>query len=152
MKPWAAGYHADMPVDYQDLPGTLKRSPRKVQRAYAETLESAEEQYDSEERAQRTAWAAVKHIAEKKGDHWELKDEYGPSDAQAEKTGAAARRGGPTRGGINAKKPKRELYEDAKEAGIEGRSRMSKRQLVDALEKHARRETDRARRREQKRG
>jgi len=141
------------PIDREeDLPSTLKRSPRKVQRTYAKTLEAAEEQYDSEERAQRTAWASVKHVAEKKGDHWEEKDEYGPSDAQAEKTGAAARRGGPTRGGIDAKKSKADLYEDAKEAGIEGRSNMSKRQLVDALEQHARRETDRARRRERKAG
>jgi cation transport regulator ChaB len=135
-----------MPVDQQDLPSTLKRSPKKVQRTYAKALESAEEEYDSEERAQRTAWAAVKHIAEKKGDHWELKDEPGPSDAQAAKGGAAARRGGRTRGGINANKPKQELYEDAKEAGIEGRSKMSKEELVEALEKHARRESDRARR------
>ena len=83
-----------MPIDdEEDLPGTLKRSPRKVQRTYAKTLESAEETYDSEERAQRTAWASVKHVAEKKGDHWELKDEPGPSDAQAERGGAAARRG-----------------------------------------------------------
>jgi cation transport regulator ChaB len=135
-----------MPIDQTDLPSTLKRSPRKVQRTYAKALESAEEEYDSEERAQRTAWAAVKHIAEKKGDHWELKDEYGPSDKQAEKTGAAARRGGPTLGGINANKPKRELYEDAQEAGIEGRSKMSKEELAEALERHSRRETDRARR------
>lgn len=137
-----------MPIDDdKDLPSTLQRSPRKVKRTYAKTLENAEEQYDSEERAQRTAWASVKHVAEKQGDHWELKDEPGPSDAQAEKGGAAARRGeGRTRGGVNANKPKRELYEDAQEAGIEGRSKMSKPELVEALEKHSRRATDRARR------
>ena len=135
-----------MPIDKDDLPSTLKRSPRKVQRTYAKTLESAEEEYDSEERAQRTAWASVKHVAEKKGDHWELKDEYGPSDKQAEKTGAAARRGGETRGGIDANKSKSDLYEDAKDAGIEGRSKMSKEELAEALERHSRRETDRARR------
>ena len=136
-----------MPIDKDDLPSTLKRSPRKVQRTYAKTLESAEEQYDSEERAQRTAWASVKHVAEKKGDHWELKDEQGPSDARAERSGAAARRGeGAARGGIDANKSKSDLYEDAKEAGIEGRSKMSKDELAEALERHSRRETDRARR------
>ena len=141
-----------MPVDdEEDLPSTLQRSPRKVQRTYAKTLENAEEQYDSEERAQRTAWASVKHVAEKKGDHWELKDQKGPSDARAERSGAAARRGeGTARGGVNANKSKRELYEDAQEAGIEGRSNMSKSELVDALEQHSRRATDRARRREQR--
>ena len=140
-----------MPIDdEEDLPGTLQRSPKKVQRTYAKTLESAEEQYDSEERAQRTAWASVKHVAEKKGDHWELKDEPGPSDSRAERSGAAARRGeGRARGGIDANKSKRELYEDAQEAGIEGRSKMSKTELADALERHSRRATDRARREEQ---
>lgn len=135
-----------MPIDRDDLPSTLKRSPDKVQRTYAKTLESAEEQYASEERAQRTAWAAVKHTAEKKGDHWELKDDPGPSDEQAARTGAAARRGGATKGGIDAMKPKSELYADAREAGIEGRSSMSKEELADALERHSRRETERARR------
>jgi cation transport regulator ChaB len=136
-----------MPTKKEDLPSTLKRSPEKVQRTYAETLDSAHEQYDDEERAHRTAFAAVKHIAEKKGDHWELKDEKGPSDEQAAKGGRAARRGGSTAGGINANKPKRELYEDAREAGVEGRSRMSKDELVKALQKHSDRESAKARRR-----
>ena len=65
-----------MPLNKDDLPGTLQRSPEKVQNAYTETLDSAEEQYAGDEaRAHRTAWASVKHIAEKQGDHWELKDE-----------------------------------------------------------------------------
>ncbi|MDQ2739142.1 MAG: hypothetical protein M3Y35_11160 [Actinomycetota bacterium] len=34
-----------MPTDEPQLPGTLKRSPKKVQRAYEQTLDSAEEQY-----------------------------------------------------------------------------------------------------------
>ena len=29
-----------MPIDKDDLPGTLKRSPAKAQRTYAETLEA----------------------------------------------------------------------------------------------------------------
>lgn len=135
-----------MPLDKEDLPSTLQRSPRKVQDTYAKTLESAEEQYDSEERAHRTAWAAVKHVAEKKGDHWEEKDEYGPSDPQAERGGATARSGdADTHGGIDANKTKDELLEDAREADISGRSTMTKDELVDALEKHSRRATARAR-------
>ena len=66
-----------MPVDKEDVPGTIERSPKKVQDTYEKTLDSAHEQYDSEERAHRTAWAAVKHVAEKKGDRWELKAEPG---------------------------------------------------------------------------
>jgi cation transport regulator ChaB len=34
-----------MPKTKEDLPGTLKRSPAKAQRTYAETLDAAEEQY-----------------------------------------------------------------------------------------------------------
>src|SRR4051794_29700783 len=115
-----------MPLKKDDLPSTLQRSPKKVQRAYAETLDSAEESYDSEERAHRTAWSSVKHIAEKKGDHWELKDEPGPSDPQAERGGRAARddpKG--TYGGVDANKTKDELMDDARRAGIEGRSKMN---------------------------
>jgi cation transport regulator ChaB len=136
-----------MPLKKDELPSTLQRSPRKVQRAYAETLESAEETYDGDaERAHRTAWSAVKHIAEKQGDHWELKDEPGPSDAQAARSGAAARRGkGGTAGGVNANKTKAELLEDARKADIPGRSKMDKGELVEALQKHSRRETARAR-------
>ena len=126
-----------MPVKKEDLPSTLQRSPEKVQRTYIETLDSAEETYDSEERAHRTAWSAVKHIAEKKGDHWELKDEPGPSDPQAARGGAEAReRPRETYGGVDANKTKDELLEDAREAGIEGRSKMSKGELADALRRH----------------
>ena len=123
-----------MPLKKEDLPSTLQRSPSKVRRTYAKTLDSAEEQYDSEERAHRTAWSAVKQVAEKKGDHWELKDEPGPSDEAFD-----------PKGGIDATKTKDELLDDAREAGIEGRSKMTKDELVDALAEHSRRETDRAR-------
>jgi cation transport regulator ChaB len=135
------------PAEDVDLPSTLERSPRKVRRAYAETLDSALETYDGdEERAHRAAWAAVKHIAEKKGDRWVLKDEYGPSDPQAARSGSAARdRPVETHGGVNAAKPKRELYEDARKAGIPGRSKMTKRELARALEREYERQTRRAR-------
>jgi cation transport regulator ChaB len=136
-----------MPLKKDELPSTLQRSPEKVQRAYAETLDSAEETYDGdEERAHRAAWASVKHIAEKKGDHWELKDEPGPSDPQAERGGRSARVSrGETAGGINANKTKDELLEDAREADIPGRSKMSKDELVEALRKYSERETAKAR-------
>jgi cation transport regulator ChaB len=135
-----------MPAKKEDLPSTLERSPKKVQRTYEKALDSAHEEYGSEERAHRTAWAAVKHVAEKKGDHWEPKDGKGPSDAQAARSGRAARhsRGG-TAGGVNANKTKHELLQDAREAGIEGRSKMDKGELVDALRRHNDRETAKAR-------
>src|SRR5918993_830650 len=124
------------PARDEELPSTLERSPAKVRRTYEEALDNAHKQYGDEERAHRTAWAAVKHIAEKKGDRWELKDEPGPSDERAARGGRFAREHpAETHGGINAKKSKKELYEDAKEAGIEGRSDMTKTELVEALER-----------------
>ena len=136
-----------MPTDKEDVPSTIERSPKKVQRTYEKTLDSAHEQYDSEERAHRTAFAAVKHVAEKQGDHWELKDSPGPSDPQSAQSGRQARdEPKESFGGVDASKPKAELYEQARAAGIEGRSNMDKRALAKALQKHNDRETDRARR------
>ena len=124
-----------MPAKKEDLPGTLERSPKKVQKTYEETLDSAHEQYDSEERAHRTAWSAVKHVAEKRGDHWELKDEPGPSDPQAAKGGHEARdQPSKTYGGVDVEgSTKEDLYERAKELDIDGRSNMSKEELQEAL-------------------
>jgi cation transport regulator ChaB len=124
-----------MPARKEEIPGTLERSPAKVRRTYEKTLDSAHEEYGSEERAHRTAWAAVKHVAEKRGDHWELKDEKGPSDAQAAQGGRAAReRPKPTAGGVDVYgSSKRELYERARELGVDGRSKMDKDELAQAI-------------------
>jgi cation transport regulator ChaB len=124
-----------MPVTKEELPDTIKRSSPKVQRTYKKALDSAHEEYSSEERAHRTAWAAVKHIAEKKGDRWVLKDEPGPSDPQARRGGRAARdRPAETYGGVDAEgNSKEELYERARKLGVPGRSRMSKHELAKAI-------------------
>src|SRR3954449_9866850 len=109
-----------MPTKKSDLPGTLQRSPKKAQETYAKTLDSAEEQYDSTERAHRAAWSAVKHSFAKVGDHWEAKDERGPSDPQAARGGGGAR-DNPTETyrGIDVEgSTKEELYERAKRADI----------------------------------
>jgi cation transport regulator ChaB len=135
-----------MPTKKEDLPSTLQRSPEKVQDTYAKTLDSAEETYDSEERAHRAAWSSVKHVAEKRGDHWELKDEKGPSDPQAAKGGREARDSAAgTYGGVDASKSKEELYEQAKEAGVEGRSKMNKDELARAIKRANDRATAKAR-------
>jgi cation transport regulator ChaB len=124
-----------MPVDKEDLPDTLERSPKKVRDTYEKTLDSAHEQYGSEERAHRTAWSAVKHIAEKRGDHWELKDEPGPSDPQSKQGGRQARdEPKQTYGGVDVEgNTKDELYERAKELDIDGRSNMTKEELAEAI-------------------
>ena len=124
-----------MPAKKDALPGTLKRSPRKAQETFAKTLDAAHETYEGdEERAHRTAYAAVKHSFEKVGDHWEAKDVRGPSDPQAAKGGRAARRGGKTYGGVDVNgNTKAALYKRAKAAGIRGRSGMTKTELADAI-------------------
>jgi cation transport regulator ChaB len=128
-----------MPTAREDLPDTIKRSPAKAQRTYAKALNSAHKEYRSEERAHRTAMAALKHSFEKVGDHWEPKKRKGPSDPQAAKSGHAARRGGKTFGGVDEEgHSKQELMERAKRLGIEGRSRMNKSELADAIAKRER--------------
>ena len=120
-----------MPTDEDDLPGTLQRSPEKAQRTFSETLDSAHETYDSEEAAHRVAYASLKHSFEKVGDHWEEKDEKGPSDPQAEGGLGTDRE---TAGGVDVEgHTKDELYERAKELGVEGRSSMNKLQLGQAI-------------------
>ncbi len=118
-----------MPVEKSDLPSTLKKSPPKAQRTFAKTLESAEETYEGdEERAYRTANAALKHTHEKVGDHWEPKAEPGPSDQRAKLGGARARRGeGETAGGVDVEgHTKAELVERAEKLGIDVKSRWTK--------------------------
>ncbi|MDQ4096171.1 MAG: ChaB family protein [Actinomycetota bacterium] len=118
-----------------ELPDTLKRSPKKAQRQFAKTHDSAAEQYGEGERAHRTAYASLKHNFEKVGDHWEPKDEPGPSDPRSKKSTREKREGkGETYGGVDAEgNSKRELYERAKELGIEGRSKMNKKELAAAI-------------------
>ena len=126
-----------MPTDRPSVPSTLKRSTGKVQRTYEKTLKSAEDEYDDEARAHRTAWGSVKNIAEKKGDHWELKDKNGPSDPRSKKPAKQKRAGkGETYGGVDVEGNTRaELVERAKQAGIRGYSKMNKAELGRQLQR-----------------
>ena len=138
-----------MPAEKKpDLPSTLERSSKKAQRTFLKTLESAEDTYDGdEERAHRTAYSALKHSFEKVGDHWEEKDEKGPSDPQAAKSGAAARKGtAKSYGGVDVEgSTKQELMQKARAADIAGRSKMDKSELAEALRKSNDRATAKAR-------
>lgn len=115
----------------KDLPGTVQRSPAKAKRTFAKTLDSAHEQYDSEERAHRTAFAALKRGFEKVGDHWEAKDHKGPSDPRAKRRG---RRGGESAGGVDVLGHTRtQLLDRARRLGVAGRSKMTKLELGKAI-------------------
>ena len=120
-----------------ELPSTLRRSGAKAQRTFAKAHDAGAEQYGSEERAHRVAYAALKHSFEKVGDRWERKRRKGPSDARAE-------RGGlhnpiPSAEGVDANASKRHLLEIARRLDVRGRSTMDKSELVDAIKKHNRR-------------
>jgi cation transport regulator ChaB len=129
-------------VKTSELPGTLQRSDEKAQHTYAKTLDSAEETYDDDRAAHQVAFAALKHTHEKVGDHWEPKEKNGPSDAQAEGNRTTDRE---TAGGVDANASKKHLYELATRLEISGRSKMSKDELVEALQKANNRKSAQAR-------
>ncbi len=125
-----------------ELPSTLQRSDDKAQRTFAKAHDAAADQYGDEQRAHQVAFAALKHTHEKVGDHWEPKEEYGPSDDRA----AGGRdTPAPTAGGVDANASKEHLYGLAKRLGVSGRSRMTKAELVEAIGKENDRRTRHAR-------
>src|SRR5688500_136098 len=106
------------------VPSTVRRSDDKAVRTWEKTYDSALETYDDDgARARRTAFAALKHTHEKVGDHWEPKEEYGPSDEQAARGGADSTL--PTAGGVDARASKKHLMDLAKRLDVPGRSRMT---------------------------
>jgi cation transport regulator ChaB len=123
-----------------ELPETLRRSPAKAQRTFAKAHDSAVREYGEGERAHRVAYAALKHTFEKRGDHWEPKDRPGPSDPRSRNPRARENRG-KTYGGVDVEgNSKEELYSRARDLGVQGRSKMSKGQLAEAI---ARRQSSR---------
>jgi cation transport regulator ChaB len=126
-----------------ELPSTLQRSDDKAKRTFAKTHDSAAEEYGEGERAHRVAYSALKHSYEKVGDHWEAKDQRGPSDERAKSGGPQAR--GESAEGVDANASKKHLAEVARRLDIPGRSKMTKDDLVSAIEKANRKETRRSR-------
>jgi hypothetical protein len=125
-----------------ELPSTLRRSGAKAQRTFAKAHDSAADTYGEGERANRTAYSALKHTHEKVGDHWERKEGKGPSDSKA-----AGGRGthADTAEGVDANASKKHLQEVARRLDVPGRSRMNKSELVAAIQKANRRQTRRSR-------
>jgi hypothetical protein len=128
----------------EELPSTIARSDDKAKRTFAKTHDSAVEQYGEGRRANQTAYAALKHTHEKVGDHWEPKEggKKGPSDKQAEGGRGTNRE---TKGGVDANASKEHLMEVAKKLDVSGRSKMTKDELVDAIQKANDKETADAR-------
>ena len=119
-------------VKKSELPSTLQRSEKKARKTFAKTYDSALKEYGDEQRAAQTAYASLKHTYEKVGDHWEPKESKGPSDKRAEE---GRRSNAKTAGGVDANASKEHLYDVASRLDITGRSRMTKDELVDAIQK-----------------
>lgn len=117
----------------EELPGTLRRSPRKAQRTFAKAHDSAVQTYGEGQRAHRVAYGALKHTFEKQDDHWVPKDGKGPSDPRS--ADPNARHGsGKSFGGVDFYgHTKKELMDRAAALDVRGRSRMSKEQLAEAI-------------------
>ncbi|HEU4539728.1 MAG TPA: ChaB family protein [Jiangellaceae bacterium] len=128
-----------------EVPSTIRRSSKKAQRIWSKAHDSAVESYGEGERAHRTAFAALKHQFKKVGDHWEAKDGKGPSDPQARRSTPESRKPRKTAEGVDANASKKDLYETASRLGIDGRSKMSKGELVNAIKKENARRTRRSR-------
>ncbi|MDP9386672.1 MAG: ChaB family protein [Actinomycetota bacterium] len=140
-----------MPKDREDtdVPSTIERSDDHAQHIWKKTHDSAVETYGEGERAHRTAFAALKHSYEKVGDHWEPKEDKGPSDERAAKpTPRAAAGEGETHGGVNANASMGHLRDVARRLGVEGRSKMGRQELVEAIDKANQKATAKARERD----
>ena len=129
----------------EELPDTIRRSPKHAQALWSKVHDAAVKQYGEGERSHRTAFAALKNEFEKVGDHWEAKQKAGPSDAQAARSTASRGRDAKTAGGVDANASKSHLYDIAKRLGIQGRSAMSKGDLVDAIQRENKKRTRKSR-------
>lgn len=117
----------------EELPSTLRRSSTEAQETFAKAHDSAVETYGEGQRAYRTAYSALKHKFEKRGDRWVEKAQKGPSDPRA-KDPQSRRNRSTTAGGVDIEgSSKEELYERAAALDVQGRSRMSKQQLAEAI-------------------
>ncbi|WP_428814764.1 ChaB family protein [Streptomyces albus subsp. chlorinus] len=128
----------------EEMPSTLRRSPMSAQRTWGKAHDSAVKEYGEGRRAHQVAYGALKHTHEKVGDHWERKQgaRKGPSDPRSARPRGQGGRSGQ---GVDEQAPKQHLYDVAQRLGVEGRSRMSKPELLEAIRKANRTKTRRAR-------
>lgn len=116
-----------------DIPSTIERSEEGAQETWVKAHDSAVETYGEGGAAHRVAFSALKHSYKKVGDHWERKSAKGPSDPQAAQ--GFGDKPKPTGGGrvVGTEKTRDELYQEARELGVRGRSSMDKEELAMAI-------------------
>ena len=130
-----------------ELPGPIARSEKHAQATFAKAHDSAAEvsgHEGDEGYANRVAYSALKHTYEKVGDHWEPKDEAGPSDSRSESGGPHP--AGESFGGVDVNATKAHLLTLARRLDVSGRSTMTKSELAEAINKANQKETRAARR------
>jgi Rho termination factor, N-terminal domain len=132
-RPGDNGASSARPTERASNPGTARPRSNLDARAEAEVPESPRS--DAEKRADGAS-RETENMAGKSGDHAERKHAKPDPEAKAADSVDEVRRSRRTPWRLGAPKSKRELYREAKDAGIEGRSRMNKQQLVEALRKH----------------
>lgn len=116
-----------------ELPSTIRRSPKEAQETFAKAHDNAAREYGEGERAHRVAYSALKRKFQKQGDRWVPKQRKGPSDPRA--ANPRAREGkGKSFGGVDFYgSTKEELMRRARDLDVQGRSKMSKEELAEAI-------------------
>ena len=106
-----------------ELPSTVRRSNAKAQRTFAKAHDAGADEYGSEERAHRVAYAALKRSFEKVGDRWLPKKKSGPSDRALSGVDCTTRF---RRTKASTPTSKKHLLDIARKLDISGRSTMDK--------------------------
>jgi cation transport regulator ChaB len=116
-----------------ELPSTLRRSPKEAQETFAKAHDNAAQEYGEGERAHRVGYSALKRKFEKVGDRWVPKQRKGPSDPRAANPRSRAGEG-KSYGGVDVYgNTKEELMRRARDLDVQGRSKMSKEELAEAI-------------------
>lgn len=128
-----------------ELPSTLQKSSKKAQRTFAKAYDSAIDEYGDEKRAHKVAWSAVKEKYQRVGKKWKRKDKdekassSGSSSKNGNKTKATSKSGGKASNSaaanVDADSTKDKLMKVARRLDIQGRSKMKKRELLNAIKK-----------------
>src|SRR5512143_2118015 len=97
--------------DKTEIPSTIMRSDKHAQDIWKKAHDSAVKTYGEGGSAHRVAYAALKHVYEKKGNKWVKKAHKGPSDPQARRGPTTRKKStdkprAPTAGGKVAKTDK----------------------------------------------
>jgi hypothetical protein len=116
----------------QDLLSTPRRSASRPRRTWAMARDSVVEKYGEGERALRVACGALQDLHEKVGDHEERKEtRVAPSDPRSATPRDQSRRSGE---GTDARAAKQYLSVPRR-LGTDGRPRMSRAGLLEAIRK-----------------